>query len=131
MRQYFLYAAGLLIPLAILGWFLVALGRTFLTLYDDWKMGRELGQLRAESEARRQRRRQENEKRLATGCEHDFGGTVFGLPPNVCRKCGLEREKPLGQCDHVWRLEAGPIPASRCEKCGKTYRAAAEHGRPA
>ena len=128
MRQYFLYAIGLLIPLAILGWFLFALGRAFVTLYEDWRMGKEWDELRADSEARRERKPLDNEKRLATGCEHDFESAVFGLPPNVCSKCGLERDKPLGQCDHVWRLGTGPIPASRCEKCGKAYSAAAERG---
>jgi hypothetical protein len=128
MRQYFFFAILLLVPVAIAAWFLYALGRSFVAMYDDWKLGKELDQLQASSEARRRQRQLDGEQRLATGCEHDFEAHVSGLPPGVCSQCGLEREKPPGPCDHVWRLGEGAIPNSRCEKCGKTYSVTARPG---
>lgn len=91
------------------------------TLYRDWAMGRGVDQLRAESEARREQRRVEAARRLDTGCDHDFDETFAGLPPNVCYKCGLERVRPSGPCDHVWKLVPDATPYSYCEKCGKRY----------
>ena len=42
MKQYFLYAVGALIPLAIAGWFLYALGKALYGMFEDWKLGKEL-----------------------------------------------------------------------------------------
>jgi hypothetical protein len=124
MKQYFLYILGLLVPLIIVGWFLYLVGRAFYSLYQDRQLNKELDELQAGAEARRQERARENERRLANGCTHDFESPAFGLPPQVCRKCGLEREKPAEACDHVWKLRMDAISSSYCEKCGKKYRAA-------
>ena len=123
MKQYFLYAIALLIPVAILGWFLFALGKAFASLYDDWKLGKELDELQNQSPAQSRQLELGREQRLATGCAHEFDLAVFGMPANVCGKCGMEREKPAGSCDHVWRLGKGAIPNSYCERCGKVYSA--------
>ena len=56
MKTYFYYAAVLLIPLALIGWLLFAFGRNMISTLDDWLHGRELAELRAESEARRKQR---------------------------------------------------------------------------
>lgn len=129
MKEYFYYAIALTVPLALLAWFLYAVGRALYTLFDDWRLGRELDEIQAQSASRREQKRRENEQRLDTGCEHDFDAGVFGMPPDVCGKCGLEREKPAGACDHQWRLVPGPIPSSRCEKCGKSFSVTGEHDR--
>jgi hypothetical protein len=122
MKQYFYYAALFLIPLALVGWMLYAFGRNMIGILDDWLHGRELHQLRAESEARRKQRQAEDKARLNNGCEHDFDNPVFGLPPGVCGKCGLAKQRPQGECDHIWKLaEKGAAADSRCEKCGETY----------
>ena len=123
MKQYFLYAIALLIPLAILGWFLFALGKAFASLYEDWKLGKELDELQDQAASRHQQLQLGREQRLAKGCQHEFDLPVFGMPPNVCGKCGLEREKPAGSCDHVWRLGKGAVPNSYCERCGKLHSA--------
>jgi hypothetical protein len=128
MRQYFFIGVAVMIPLAILGWFIYALGRGFLSMYEDWKLGKDLDQLQAEAEGRREQKRLENEQRLANGCEHDFDSHIYGLPSGVCGKCGLEREKPTGACDHVWRLQQGAVPSSECEKCGRTYNTNLDQG---
>jgi hypothetical protein len=122
MRQAFYYAALILIPLAIGGWLLFAFGRNMITILDDWLHGRELDELRAESKARRKQRQAEEKARLDNGCEHDFDTPAFGLPPGVCVKCGLAKQRPAGDCDHIWKLaEKGAAADSYCEKCGKTY----------
>jgi len=128
MKQYFLYAIAALIPMAIGGWFLWSLGRAFLTMFEDWRLGKELDELQAQSESRREQERLNNEKRLDNGCEHRFDDQVFGLPRGVCGKCGIEQQKPTGPCDHVWRLEKGAVPSSTCEVCGKKYAPAKERG---
>jgi hypothetical protein len=76
----------------------------------------------------REQRRLENEQRLATGCEHDFEAHGLGLPPDVCCKCGMEREKPTGPCDHVWKLSDDGVPGSTCEKCGEKHDVATVRG---
>ena len=121
MKSYFFYAAAVLIPLSILCWLLYKMGQSLLTSFDDWRLGLGLGNLKADRQALREQLREENEKRLETGCDHDFEDHGFGLPPDSCSKCGLEREKPSGPCDHVWKLEDGPVPGSKCEKCGEMH----------
>ncbi len=91
------------------------------TLYRDWQMGKDVDKIKAESEVRRQRRREEAERRLANGCDHRFGEAFAGFPPDACHKCGLSRERPPGPCDHVWRLAQEAVPCSYCETCGKKY----------
>jgi hypothetical protein len=89
---------------------------------------RDLRGLQAETEAMREQRRLEKQRRLDNGCEHDFESPVLGMPPGACSKCGIEKEKPAGQCDHLWKHEEGSISSSYCEKCGETYNAASERG---
>jgi hypothetical protein len=121
MKQWFLMFVVLAIPAAVLGWLFYSLGRYLYTAYDNWKELGRLDAIKAEADSIRARRRQANEGRLANGCAHAFHSGM-GFPPGVCLKCGLAQDKPLGDCDHVWRRVEGPIPASRCEKCGKEYR---------
>jgi len=121
MREYFFLGAAVAIPLVILGAFLWAFGKAIFSLFTDWRLGKELDELTQQSEARRDEKRRANEQRLDTGCDHDFESGAFGLPPNACRNCGLEKEKSTGPCDHVWRVEQGPVPRSTCEKCGRKY----------
>jgi hypothetical protein len=128
MKQFFFYGVAIVIPLTIVAWFVYAVGRSLWTVFEDWRLGRELNQIEAESASRRQRRREENAQRLDNGCEHDFEHHSFGFPSGVCSRCGLEQEKPKGACDHVWRLKPGAVPSSFCEKCGRTYDPAAERG---
>jgi hypothetical protein len=121
MKQYFLYALALIVPLVLAGWILFVVGRALLSMLQDHQLGKELDQLKAGAEMRRQQRREENARRLANGCEHDFASPAFGLPPQACRKCGIEKERPVGQCDHAWKMRKGAVPGSDCEKCGRTY----------
>ena len=121
MREYFFWGVAICVPLVIIGAFLWAFGKALLSLFSDWKLGRDLDELERHGATRREQQRQANVERLDTGCDHDFESGSFGLPPNVCRSCGLEQEKPTGACDHVWRTEEGSVPRSSCEKCGKKY----------
>lgn len=90
-------------------------------LYEDWMMGKDVNKIKADSEQRRKERLEESRKRLDNGCEHVFGQTLGGFPPDACRNCGLQRERPSGPCDHVWKPANEPVPCSYCEKCGKRY----------
>ena len=123
MRQYFFWAMAIFIPTAIGCGLLWTVGKAVVSLFKDWRLGKELDQLERESAARRESKRQSREQRLANGCDHDFGAGAHGIPENACSKCGLERDKPAGLCDHVWRIEQGPVLRSACERCGKTYSA--------
>ena len=128
MRQYFFYGIGALVLLVFVGWFLYAVGKALYTLFDDWRLGKELDELEAQVGSRREQRQLDNQERLDNGCEHDFDEHVIGFPPDVCSKCGLEREKPSDPCDHIWRLQKGAVPVSTCEKCGKTHNPAEDRG---
>ncbi len=85
------------------------------------KMVEDVKAIKATNAQRQARRREINAKRLDNGCQHEFGSYIGGFPSNACTHCGLEREKPPGSCDHVWRISNDPIPTSYCEKCGKKY----------
>jgi ribosomal protein L32 len=122
MREIFFYVLGGTLAIALSAWALYMLGRAIVEVFRDRKLARELDEIQSESESRRQKRRQAQEDRLATGCDHDFSAVGIGLPPNVCRKCGLEKEKTSTLCDHVWRVKSGASPYSECERCGKVYR---------
>jgi hypothetical protein len=121
MKQWFLLVLIAFVPIVILAAMFYSFGRYLVSVFDDWRELRQLDAIRAESEAIRAQLQQLNQDRLDIGCDHDFGGGV-GFPPGVCPKCGLAQEKPKGDCDHVWRRLDGPVPASSCERCGKTYR---------
>ncbi len=122
MRNAFFLGVVLVIPIAILIALLYSLGRFFWSVFSDLRLYRELDQIQSQSEARLQKKREENARRLDNGCEHCFDSALGGFPPGVCPRCGLEKEKPPGRCDHVWRRREGPVLGSYCEKCGKRYR---------
>ncbi len=90
-------------------------------LYHNWTLGRHVGTIQAQSQEQRAKREEEARRRLDNGCQHVFGETFGGFPPNACHKCGLEQTRPTGSCDHVWRQAQEAVPCSHCEKCGKRY----------
>ena len=61
MKDYFLWAMAVLIPLSILGLFLWKLGQTIYGIVQDRKLYRELDELQRLSEAKRQQQRQEQQ----------------------------------------------------------------------
>lgn len=123
MKQLFFYVCGGVVALGVVVWALYMIGEALAHVYRDWRLGKELDELQSAGAARREQRRLANEQRLANGCQHDFqSAAVVGLPPGVCLKCGLEKEKPTGGCDHAWRVKPGAVPSSACEKCGKQHR---------
>jgi len=123
MKNAFFLGILLVVPIALVVALLYSVGRFLWSMYQDVRLYRELDQIKAQSEARREKKRLEAEKRLDNGCQHTFDSALGGFPPGVCPKCGLAQEKPVGLCDHVWRRIEGPVLGSRCEKCGKEYRA--------
>ena len=123
MRNAFFLGVALVVPIAVVIALLYSFGRFLWSVYCDMRLYRELDQIQAESSARRHHKQQETAKRLDNGCEHSFDSALGGFAPGVCPKCGLQREKPAGRCDHVWRRQEGPVMGSYCEKCGKQYRA--------
>jgi hypothetical protein len=122
MRELFFYVLGGVLVIAAAGWGLYMIGRAVMQVIGDWKLGRELDELESEGESRREKRKLAQIERLANGCDHDFSSGAIGLPPNVCHKCGVEKEKPSGLCDHVWRVVPGAVPYSQCERCDKIYK---------
>jgi hypothetical protein len=123
MRNAFFLGVILVIPAALVVALLYSLVRFLWSLYQDVKLYRELNDIQSQSEARREKKRVEQQKRLDNGCEHTFDSALGGFPPGVCPKCGIAREKPVGRCDHLWRRKEGTVMGSYCEKCGKEYRA--------
>lgn len=121
MKQYFLVAMLSMLPAGLILYFLIQFGKGLLGMVSDRSLHRELDELAAHGETRRLKREENNQKRLANSCEHEFDGALGGFPPNVCHKCGLASEKPVGPCDHVWRAAEGGAPKSVCEKCGRQY----------
>ncbi|MEO8499093.1 MAG: hypothetical protein ABI614_28850, partial [Planctomycetota bacterium] len=125
-KQYFLIAMIAMIPAGLILYFLLHLGKGLWGMVSDRQLHRELDELAAHGETRRQAREDSNQKRLDNGCPHDFDGALGGFPPNVCHKCGLASQKPNGPCDHVWRAGEGGSPHSACEKCGRRYNPSKE-----
>jgi hypothetical protein len=118
MRQFFFLGILILGVLAGLVYFLWSI---VTALYQDWLMGRGVREIQRESAMRRREREEQAARRLDNGCEHEFDQTLGGFPPGTCHKCGLERERPYGACDHVWRQSRDAIASSYCETCGKRY----------
>jgi hypothetical protein len=118
MRQ--LFFGGIVVFGIIAGIFYV-LWTIVSTLYRDWDMGRDVEQIKAESEHRRKERQAKEAARLDNGCDHEFAELFGGFPPDTCRKCGLERKRPPGQCDHQWEYRNEGVPCSYCKKCGERY----------
>jgi hypothetical protein len=123
MRNAFFLGVILVIPAALIVALLYSLVRFLWSLYQDIRLYRELNEIQAQSEQRREERGLAHQKRLDNGCEHSFDSGLGGFPPGVCPKCGIAREKPSGRCDHVWRRKEGTAMSSYCEKCGKQYQA--------
>jgi hypothetical protein len=121
MRQNLLLMLASLAGIGAILYFVWVCLRDGFHFLSDLRQSRQIGDLRAQREARQAAIREENARRLDNGCEHQFD-TLFGaFPPDVCCKCGLSKEKPAGDCDHLWRRQQGLIPASHCEKCGKQH----------
>jgi hypothetical protein len=118
MRRYFFLSMLILAALATAGYFIWTI---VSTLYRDWHMGKDVDTIQAESKERRRQRQEEARQRLDNGCDHLFGESFAGFPPDACFKCGLARERPAGPCDHVWRPAKEAVPCSYCEKCGRKY----------
>lgn len=118
MKEYFFI--GILI-FGVLAGFLYFCWSIIAALFHNWTLGRHVGAIQADSESQRAMRAEEAAKRLDNGCEHAFGETFGGFPPHACHKCGLEKERPQGNCDHVWKAATEATPCSYCEKCKKRY----------
>jgi hypothetical protein len=57
MKEGFLFFVMVALPLVLLGGgFYYLVWRTFRVMYDDWKLGKELNEIRAESAARRKKK---------------------------------------------------------------------------
>jgi hypothetical protein len=125
-KQYFLIAMLSMLPAGLILYFLIQLGKGLLGMVSDRSLHRELDELAAHGETRRQAREASNQKRLDNGCAHQFDEALGGFPLGVCHKCGLARVKPNGPCDHVWRAGEGGSPHSACEKCGRRYNPSKE-----
>jgi hypothetical protein len=121
MKQLFFFTMLLVLPATILVALLYSFGKYLFTLYEDRRELKELDAIQAETAARRERNREDSTQRLNNGCQHAFD-TGLGFPPGVCPKCGIANQKPLGECDHVWRRVESSAAASACVKCGKAYR---------
>ncbi|MCO6457621.1 MAG: hypothetical protein J5I93_20150 [Pirellulaceae bacterium] len=106
----------------VVGGLLYLLWTTGYQLYRDWKLGREVEQIREASADLRRKRREQAAARLANGCEHLFDASYGEFPAGVCSRCGLEKTKPPGPCDHQWKRQDGNTPGAYCAKCGKQYR---------
>lgn len=118
MRQIFFFS----VVVVGIGGFVLYIGWVIAKqLYEDWQLGRGVKELQAESEQRRRQRDEKQATRLDNGCEHKFVQSFAGLPPDTCVRCGLERIRPSGPCDHVWKLSQESVPCSYCEKCGRRY----------
>lgn len=118
MRQLFF---GGIVAFGVIAGIIYVLWTIVSTMYHDWVLGRDVDEIKAESEKRREERRAKEEARLANGCDHDFSELFGGFPPDTCRKCGLERSRPGGQCDHVWEYRNEAVPCSYCKGCGERY----------
>lgn len=121
MKQTFLYIVIILGVIAVVGYLLWRVVEAFSSVGEDWKAGREAAELQAAKKEQEEKRRQANAQRLDNGCDHKFDEMFGVFPPGVCCKCGLEQQRPIGMCDHVWRRVDGAVPGSRCELCGKAY----------
>lgn len=124
--KFFLWLLMGLVALALLYFVWLVLHAIYLTIEDLWR-NRELGKLAVEYKERRQRNVLEAERRLDNGCEHDFDDQAGALPPDVCCRCGLARQKPPGACDHAWRVMPGIVPRSQCEKCHEEFTSVPAH----
>ncbi len=100
--------------------------RSMIHWFQDWRTSRSLNEMASSFDDKRRADRKAALERLDNGCTHDYDDLLNAYPPDVCVKCGLAKQLPVGECDHAWRRVAGAIPGSQCEKCGSKYGAAAE-----
>ena len=121
MRGQFFAYLGLGLVALIIFYFIFAVCRAIYTVIADAWQNRELDKLAAEYAKKRDERKAYESTRLNNGCEHDYGDSLGALPDGVCRHCGLAKKRPIGSCDHVWKILPGPIPESHCVQCGKKY----------
>ncbi|MDP6448210.1 MAG: hypothetical protein QGG36_08750 [Pirellulaceae bacterium] len=128
IKSYFLWGVGIFVILSVGGYIATRFMVALYSVFEDWQSRRDDEQLRAESESRREMLRKQNEERLDTGCDHFFDDAYGAFPPDVCCRCGLEQQKPLGGCDHQWQKIDGPLPGSHCVKCGKLHGGAKSSG---
>lgn len=125
MKQLLLIGVGVL---GIVGGVVYILWLTASQLYRDWRIGREVDEIRAASAELRRKRRDDAAKRLDNGCDHVFDQGYGEFPPDVCARCGIQQTRPAGICDHHWQRQDGNAPGSYCTKCGKPYRGASVSG---
>ena len=121
MKQAFLWVISISAVLAVAGFLLWRVVQALASVGEDWKAGREEEEMRQARKEQADKLAARNAERLDNGCEHHFDDTFGMFPPGVCSRCGLAEKPPQGMCDHVWKRIDGPIPGSRCEKCGKTF----------
>ena len=121
MKQAFMVLVGGFVVLALVAGAVFLFFRAIVTVFQDRAAGKEAEQIAAEAAVRRAEREKKNLKRLENGCQHEWGGIITAFPENACQKCGLEKESPVGPCDHVWRLQMENRPFASCEKCGKRF----------
>lgn len=118
--KFFLYLLVGLIGLVV-AYFVFMVLRAIYVTFMELKSGRELNQLADEYSHRRQQQLDAAHARLDNACAHEFEDDGGALPPDVCCKCGLARDRPDGECDHTWERLPGIIPQSACTKCGQKY----------
>ena len=122
MRQTFLLViVGIILVSLVVGALYMVL-RSILDVFDNWQTNRELKELQEETVERQQTEQREHAERLENGCDHQWGGSLVGFPPQACARCGLEKTRPRGACDHVWRVEMSEVPMAVCEICGAEFR---------
>ncbi len=119
MKNIFFIGALVGCALAVLGFFAWKLIQSIYSHVHDTRVVRDT---KIASKMLREKKQKENAERLDNGCEHRFGEKLGGFPPFACRACGLEENKPAGDCDHVWRLATDSSPGAVCELCQKRYR---------
>ena len=121
MRQQFFFGLLVLLVCCSAVYFCWLVLKSFFGMYSDWRSDRELDNLETEFDEIRKQRRELESQRLDNGCDHSYEDMLGTFPLNVCVRCGLAKQKPMGPCDHVWRRIDGLIPGSRCEKCGANH----------
>jgi hypothetical protein len=118
MREYFFMAIIGMIVFGGIGYFLWNL---IVELYYDYHLRKDVKAIKRDNESRMRERDEENTQRMDNGCNHQFGSSLGGFPQNACVSCGLERERPTGLCDHVWKRTEDAIPTARCELCSRKF----------
>jgi hypothetical protein len=118
MREIFFMGIIGMIVFGGIGYFLWTL---FVELYYDFHLRKDVKAIKRDNEDRMRQRDEDNVERLSNGCEHEFGSTQGGFPANACVKCGLEKERPSGLCDHVWKRTDDAVPTARCELCKRKF----------